>query len=57
MILDVDWVPDKGGEAKVAMSSFEGLTPLVPHAGRHLRHRTQRYPPPDVAAQLRLASR
>ncbi|MGI8789949.1 MAG: hypothetical protein ACR2I4_03585 [Actinomycetota bacterium] len=32
MILDVDWVPDKGGEAKAAMSCFERLSPLVPGA-------------------------
>ena len=32
MILDVDWVPDKGGEAKVAMNCFERLAPLEPGA-------------------------
>jgi hypothetical protein len=32
MILDVDWVPDKGGEAKAAMGCFERLAPLVPGA-------------------------
>ena len=32
MILDVDWVPDKGGEAKAAMGCFEHLSPLVPGA-------------------------
>ena len=32
MILDVDWVPDKGGEAKAAMCCFERLAPLVPGA-------------------------
>ncbi|MCA1705299.1 MAG: hypothetical protein LC808_19390, partial [Actinobacteria bacterium] len=32
MILDVDWVPDKGGEAKAAMGSFERLAPLLPGA-------------------------
>ncbi len=32
MILDVHWVPDKGGEAKAAMSCFERLAPLVPGA-------------------------
>ena len=29
MILDVDWVAHKGGEARVAMSCFERLSPLV----------------------------
>ena len=32
MILDVDWVPDKGGEAKAAMSCFERLASSVPGA-------------------------
>ena len=32
MILDIDWVPDKGGEAKAAMGCFERLSPLVPGA-------------------------
>ena len=32
MILDVDWVPDKGGEAKAAMGCFQRLAPLVPGA-------------------------
>ncbi|HZJ49403.1 MAG TPA: hypothetical protein VFF07_00810 [Actinomycetota bacterium] len=32
MILDVDRVPDKGGEAKAAMRCFERLAPLVPGA-------------------------
>ena len=32
MILDVDWVPDKGGEAKAAVGCFERLAPLVPGA-------------------------
>ena len=32
MILDVDWVPNKGGEAKAAMGCFERLSPLVPGA-------------------------
>jgi hypothetical protein len=32
IILDLDWVPDKGGEAKVAMACFKRLSPLVPGA-------------------------
>ena len=32
MILDLEWVPDKGGEAKVAMGCFQRLHPLVPGA-------------------------
>jgi hypothetical protein len=32
MILDLDWVADKGGEAKVAMGCFKRLHPLVPGA-------------------------
>ena len=57
IILDVDWVPDKGGEAKAAMGCFERLSPLVPGgAGRHLRHRAQRHPPPDASSQPRPAS-
>ena len=32
MILDLEWLPDKGGEAKVAMGCFKRLHPLVPGA-------------------------
>ncbi|MGI8427269.1 MAG: hypothetical protein ACR2FO_08150, partial [Actinomycetota bacterium] len=32
IILDVDWVPDKGGEAKVAMGCFDRLAHLLPGA-------------------------
>jgi hypothetical protein len=32
MILDLEWVPDKGGEARVAMSCFKRLHPLLPGA-------------------------
>src|SRR5680860_143871 len=32
MILDVDWVPDTGGEAKAARGCFERLAPSVPGA-------------------------
>jgi hypothetical protein len=32
IILDVEWVADKGGEAKVAMGCFKRLHPLVPGA-------------------------
>lgn len=32
IILDVDWVADKGGEARVAMDCFSRLAPLVPGA-------------------------
>jgi hypothetical protein len=32
IILDLEWVPDKGGEAKVAMNCFTRLAPLVPGA-------------------------
>jgi hypothetical protein len=32
MILDMEWVADKGGEAKVAMGCFRRLHPLVPGA-------------------------
>jgi hypothetical protein len=32
IILDMDWVPDKGGEAKVAMGCFGRLRPLLPGA-------------------------
>src|SRR5260370_6452474 len=32
MSLDMEWVPDKGGEAKVAMGCFRRLHPLVPGA-------------------------
>jgi len=32
IILDLEWVPDKGGEAKVAMECFDRLAPLVPGA-------------------------
>jgi hypothetical protein len=32
IILDVEWVADKGGEAKVAMNCFTRLAPLVPGA-------------------------
>jgi hypothetical protein len=32
MILDMKWMPDKGGEAKVAMGCFNCLHPLVPSA-------------------------
>jgi hypothetical protein len=32
IILDLEWVPDKGGEAKIAMACFERLAPLVPGA-------------------------
>ncbi|HEU5002336.1 MAG TPA: hypothetical protein VFW71_06100 [Actinomycetota bacterium] len=30
IILDTDWVPEAGGEAKVAMGCFARLRPLVP---------------------------
>ena len=32
IILDVEWVADRGGEAKVAMDCFTRLAPLVPGA-------------------------
>ena len=32
IILDVEWVADKGGEAKVAMNCFTRVAPLVPGA-------------------------
>lgn len=32
IILDIQWVPDKGGEARVAMACFSRLAPLVPGA-------------------------
>ena len=32
IILDVGWVPAKGGEAKAAMESFRSLAPLLPGA-------------------------
>ncbi|MDQ4144014.1 MAG: hypothetical protein M3198_09780 [Actinomycetota bacterium] len=32
MILDIEWVADKGGEASVAMDCFRRLTPCVPGA-------------------------
>lgn len=32
VILDADWVPEKGGEAKAAMKSFRALAPHVPGA-------------------------
>ena len=58
IILDVEWVPTPGGEARTRRRLLH--PPRAPHAWRtrrHLRHRTTRRPPPAPAARTRAAAR
>ena len=55
IILDVEWVPKPGGEARPRWTASPASHPTCRRARRHLRHRPPRRPPPDPPARPRPA--